>query len=105
MSLVTKPLGSSRASSLHKMWLSFQVFISILRWTWRQRTLPLADVDPRWITIAYESIELHGCQTLFGLCKKWLSQEWDEPCHQAIGELKSKLSLPPVLKLAEFAKP
>ena len=37
--------------------------------------------------------------------KKWLSQEWDEPCHQAIGELKSKLSLPPVLKLAEFAKP
>jgi hypothetical protein len=57
------------------------------------------------MTIAYESIKLHGCRTLSGLCKKWLSQEWDEPCHQAIGELKSKLSLPPVLKLAEFAKP
>ena len=33
MSLVTKPLGSLRASSLHKMWSSFRVFTSILRCT------------------------------------------------------------------------
>ena len=31
MSLVTKPFGSSRAHSLHKMWLSSRVFTSILR--------------------------------------------------------------------------
>ena len=47
MSLVTKPLGSSRASSLHKMWPSFRVSTSILRCIWRRRTLPLADVDPK----------------------------------------------------------
>jgi len=37
--------------------------------------------------------------------KKWLSLEWDELCHQAVGELKSKVSSPPVLKFAEFDKP
>jgi hypothetical protein len=37
---------------------------------------------------------------LFGL-----SLEWDELCHQAVGELKSKVSSPPVLKFAEFDKP
>ena len=57
------------------------------------------------MAIAYESINLHGCRTLSGLCKKWLSQEWDEPCYQAFGELKTKLSSPPVLKFAEFDKP
>jgi hypothetical protein len=28
--------------------------------------------------------------------KKWLSLEWDELCHQAVGELKSKVFSPPV---------
>jgi hypothetical protein len=37
--------------------------------------------------------------------KKWLSLEWDALCHQAVGELKSKVSSPPVLKFAEFDKP
>jgi hypothetical protein len=32
-------------------------------------------------------------------------QEWDELCHQAFGELKNKLSSPPVLKFAKFDKP
>ena len=63
------------------------------------------DVDPRWMTIPYKSIKLNGCRTLSGLCKKWLSQEWDEPCHQVLEELKSKFSSPPVLKFAEFDKP
>ena len=85
MSLVTKTLRNSRARSLRKMWSSSQVFTSILRCRWRRRTLPLADVDPRWMTIAYESIKLDDCRTLSGLCKKWLSQEWDEPCHQVFG--------------------
>ena len=31
-------------------------------------------------------------RTLVNLLKKWLSQEWDEPCHQAFGELKSRFS-------------
>jgi hypothetical protein len=30
---------------------------------------------------------------------------WDELCHQAVGELKNKVSLPPVLKFMEFDKP
>jgi hypothetical protein len=38
------------------------------------------------------------------LGKKWLFLEWDELCHQAVGELKNKLTLPPVLKFAEFDK-
>jgi hypothetical protein len=37
--------------------------------------------------------------------KKWLSQEWDMPCHQTFGKLKSKLFSPPVLNFAEFDKP
>jgi hypothetical protein len=37
--------------------------------------------------------------------KKWLSLEWDELCHQAVGKLKSKMFSPPVLKFAEFGKP
>ena len=44
-------------------------------------------------------------RTLFNLLKKWLSQEWDEPCHQAFGELESEFSSPPVLKFAELDKP
>ena len=67
--------------------------------------LPLADVDTRWMAIAYKSIKLDDCPTLSDLWKKWLSQEWDEPCHQVFGELKNKLSLLPVLKFAEFDKP
>ena len=39
------------------------------------------------------------------LLKKGASQEWDEPCHQAFEELKSKLSSPPMLKFPEFDKP
>ena len=68
-------------------------------------TLLLADVDPRWMTIAYESIKLNGCRTLCDLCKKWLSQEWDEPFHQVFEELKTKFSSPPVVKFAELDKP
>jgi len=30
---------------------------------------------------------------------------WDEPFHQVFGELKTKLSSPPVLKFLEFDKP
>ena len=67
--------------------------------------MPLANVDPRCMTIAYESIKLNDCRTLFGLGKKCLSQEWDEPCHQVFEELKSKFSSPPVLKFMEFDKP
>ena len=57
------------------------------------------------MAITYESMKLDGCPTLSYLWKKWLSQEWDEPCHQVFGELKSKFSLPPVLKFAELDKP
>ena len=42
---------------------------------------------------------------MFDLLKKGASQEWDEPCHQAFEELKSKLSLLPNLKFQEFDKP
>ena len=35
---------------------------------------------------------------LSNLFKKGESQAWDEPCHQAFGELKRKLFLPPILK-------
>ena len=41
-------------------------------------------------------------RTLVNLLKKWLSQEWDEPCHQAFGELKSKFSPQDVLKFSGF---
>ena len=57
------------------------------------------------MAIAYESIKLDGCPTLCDLCKKWLFQEWDEPCHQVFEELKSKVSSPPVAKFVEFDKP
>ena len=62
MSLVTKSLGSSRASSLCKIWSSFWVLTSILRCIWRQGTLALANVNARWMAIAYESIKLDGCR-------------------------------------------
>ena len=42
---------------------------------------------------------------LSDLLKKGASQEWDEPCHHAFEELKSKLSSPPVLKFPKFDKP
>ena len=42
---------------------------------------------------------------LSDLLKKGASQEWDEPCHQAFEELKSKLSSPPMLKFPKFDKP
>ena len=41
-------------------------------------------------------------RTLVNLLKKWLSQEWDEPCHQAFGELESEFSSPPMLKFASL---
>ena len=59
----------------------------------------------RCMTIVYNNIKLHGCQTLSSLYKRWLSQEWDEPCHQAFGEVKSKFSSPPMLKFAGLHKP
>ena len=43
-------------------------------------------------------------RTLVNLLKKWLSQEWDEPCHQAFGELKSKFSSQDVVKFPGFHK-
>ena len=60
--LVTKSLGSSRASSLRKMWSSSRIFTSILRCLRRRGTLPLADVDVRWMVIAYGSMKLDDCQ-------------------------------------------
>jgi hypothetical protein len=57
------------------------------------------------MAIAYKSMKLDGCPTLCNLCKKRLSQEWDEPCHQVFEELKTNFSSPPVLKFAEFDKP
>ena len=42
-----KPLGSSKASSLCKLWSSSRVFTSILRCIWRWGTLSLADVNAR----------------------------------------------------------
>ena len=44
-------------------------------------------------------------RTLFNLLKKWLSQEWIEPCHQAFGELKNKFSSQDVVKFPGFQKP
>ena len=76
-----------------------------MRCVWRPGTLSLADVDARWIAIAYESTKLDGYPTLSNLWKKWLSQEWNEPCHRIFGDLKSKLSSSPVLKFMEFDKP
>ena len=55
----------------------------------------MVDVNGKWMDTAYEIIKLHGC----------LSQKWDEPCHQVFGELKSKLSLSPMLNFAELDKP
>ena len=43
-------------------------------------------------------------RTILNLLKKWLSQEWDEPCHQAFGELKSKFSSQDVVKFPGFQK-
>ena len=57
------------------------------------------------MAIVYDSMRLNGCPTLSDLLKKWLSQEWKEPCHQDFRELKSKLPSPPVLKFVEFDKP
>ena len=105
MSIVTKPLASSRESSLCKMWSSSQVLTTILRCIWRWGTLPLAHVNARWMAIAYESMKLDGCPTLCVLWKKWLSQEWNKPCHQVFGKLKTKFSSPHVLNFAEFDKP
>ena len=62
-------------------------------------------VDARCMAIVYESIKLDGCPTISDLLKKWLSQGWNEPCYQAFGELKSKLSSPLMLKFVEFYKP
>ena len=59
-----------------------------------------------WCTMDGHCIWEHdGCLTLSDLMTKWLSQEWDEVCQQAFGELKSKLSSPPELKFADFYKP
>jgi hypothetical protein len=44
-------------------------------------------------------------RTLSELLKEWLFQEWNEPYHQAFGELKNKLSPPSVLNFVEFDKP
>ena len=43
-------------------------------------------------------------RTLSNLMRKWLSQEWDEHCHQAFGELKSKFSSQDVVKFPGFHK-
>ena len=43
-------------------------------------------------------------RTLSDLFKKPPSQGWDEPCYQAFGEFKSKLSSPPVLKILQAFK-
>jgi len=39
---------------------------------------------------------------LSNLLKKWFSQEWDEPCHKAFGELKNKLSSLPIAQIPRF---
>src|ERR1700738_5639598 len=92
MSRATKPLGSLRASCLCRPCSSLRSLPNLLRCIRGRVTLPLADVDPRKRTIAYESIKLNDCRILFGSCKKWLSQEWDDVCHQVFGELKAKFS-------------
>ena len=51
--------------------------------------LPLVDIDARRMAIVYKNIKLDDCPTLSDLCKKYLSQECDELCHQIFGELKS----------------
>ena len=68
-------------------------------------TLPLANVDARCMAIAYGIMKLDDCPTLSDLWKNWLSQKWDEHCHQVFGELESKFSSPAVLKFLEFDKP
>ena len=69
------------------------------------RDFTIGDVDARWMASLYERIKLDGCLTLSDLWKEKVSLEWDEPCHQVFGELKTKFFLPPVLKFAEFDKP
>ena len=54
------------------------------------------------MAILNESMKLNDCPTL---SRKWLFQEWDEPCHQIFGELNTKFSSPPVLKFMGFDKP
>ena len=43
-------------------------------------------------------------RTFLNLLEKWLSQEWNEPYHQAFGELKSKFSSQNVIKFLGFHK-
>jgi hypothetical protein len=78
---------------------------TIQEWKWpstqkRLRSfLGLANYYRRFIRI-FSKI----ARPLSDLLKKKVSQEWDEHCHQAFRELKSKLSSPPVLKFPEFDK-
>src|ERR1700737_4750081 len=105
MSLATKSLRSLRASSLRHPCSSLRTLTYLLRCIRGRVILSLADVDPRWMPIGYGSTKINGYRTLCDLGKKGLSQEWDEPCSQVFGELKTKFSLPPVFKFVEFDKP
>ena len=58
---------------------------------------------PTATTASFEIFKV--AKTLFDLLEKWVSQEWDEPCHQACGELKRALFSPLVLKFEIFDNP
>ena len=105
MSLATKSLGSLRPSSLCRPCSSSRTLTNFLRCIRGRVTLPLMDVDVRWMAIAYDSTKLDDCPTLSDLWNKWLSQEWDELCHQVFGKLKTKFTSPLVLNFVEFDKP
>ena len=105
INIATKSLGSFRASSLRRPCSSSWSLTNFLNCIRGQMTLSLAHVDARWMAIAYGIMKLDGCSTLSHLWKIGLSQKWDEPCDQFLGELKTNFSSPPVLKFAEYDKP
>lgn len=43
-------------------------------------------------------------KNLSNLFNEKVAQDWNAPCHQSFGKLKSKLSLPPRLKFTKFYK-
>jgi hypothetical protein len=59
----------------------------------------LANYYRRWIQY-YSKVS----KTLLDLFNEKVAQDWNAPFHQAFGELKSKLSLPPGLKFTKFYK-
>ena len=80
MMLVTKSLGSSRVSCLCRPCSSSRSLTNLLRCIRGQVTLPLVDVDVRWMAIAYGSMKHDDCQ------RRRPTNEKKLLCHNALLE-------------------